>query len=186
MAYGTYCTQIDQNGSGRERCGGACLASVMLNDGWHSDPWDLTVQVSDACGITDRGCTSDQLIACANAYGLDGRKWTYVEEAQEALLAGEAVLILCDNQFLEPRPYPMGYGWEAMHWIRAVAFSDFQDLIFMYDPLTYMEQKSGPPYQGPTCMDVQSVMTSIAKTPYAEAGVVLTSRKGLDLNRPPE
>lgn len=185
MTYGTYCTQIDQNGSGRERCGGACLASVLLNDGWQSDPWALTVAVSDECGITDRGCTSDQLIACANAHGLDGRKFTYVEEAEEALRNGEAVLWLCDNVYLEPRPYPAGYGWEATHWIRSLLISDAQNMHFVYDPLTYIVQKDGSVFQGPVAMDAETVLKAVQATPYAEAGVILTSRKGLDLNRPP-
>lgn len=180
--YGTYCTQIGPDGSGHERCGGACLASVLLNDGWQSDPWQLTVQVSDECGMTDRGCTSAQLIACANARGLDGRTWTYTEEAQEALANGEAVLVLCENQYLEPRPYPMDYGWEATHWIRIVRGSDFQGLCFVYDPLTYMVQKDGSPFQGPTCMDIESILNAVRATPYAEAGVILTSRQGRDLN----
>jgi hypothetical protein len=182
MPYGSYCTQIDASGSGRERCGGACLASCLLDEGYQSDPWALTVQVSDGCGITDRGATSLDLIACAANYGLDGRLWYTTQDAGAALAAGEAVLVLCDNQYLEPRPYPAGYGWEAMHWIRIVAYTAHDTVAYVYDPLTYMGQKDGSIYQGPTAMDVQTIMRAVQVTPYSEAGVILSSRQGKNLN----
>jgi hypothetical protein len=179
---GTYCTQIDQNGSGRERCGGACLASVCLDDGWQSDPWQLTVQISDQCGITDRGATSADLIACAASYGLDGRMWTYWQEMLDAIKAGEAALILCDNKHLTPRTYPLGYGWEAMHWVRAVVASDRDDMVYLYDPLTWAPQKDGTVYQGPVASTFDGVNAAISATPFWESGVILTSRKGTNLN----
>lgn len=182
MAYGSYCTQIDANGSGRERCGGACLASCLLDDGWQSDPWQLTVQISDQCGITDQGCTSSQLIACADMHGLDGRQWFKWQELLDGLKAGEAVLILCDNRYLEPRTYPAGYGWEAMHWVRAVVASDRDDMLYLYDPLTYAPQKDGSIYQGPVASTFDGVNEAISITPFAEAGVILTSRGGVNLN----
>lgn len=186
MPYGTYCTQIDANGSGRERCGAACLASVLLNDGWKSDPWALTVQIADQYGITDRGATSDQLIAAANEYGLDGRKWVYAEELETALRGGEAGLLLCDNKYLEPRAYPLDYGWEAMHWIRIYAMSDFEELAYVYDPLCWIPQKDGSIYQGPTASTLEGLLNAVRASPYAEAGIILTSRQGRDLNKPPQ
>lgn len=182
MPYGSYCTQIDQYGSGRERCGGACLASCLLDDGWQSDPWQLTVDVSDGCGITDRGATSQQLIDCASAHGLSGRLWYSTGDAGAAIAAGEAVLVLCDNQYLEPRPYPAGYGWEAMHWIRVVAFTAHDKVCYVYDPLTYIPQKDGSIYQGPSAMDTATIMRAVQVTPYSEAGVILTSQQGRNLN----
>lgn len=182
MAYGTYCTQIGPDGSGHERCGGAVLASCLLDDGWASDPYQLMVQVSDQCGMTDRGCTSQQLIDCAAAHGLDGRLWYGQSEAKDAIDQGEAVLVLCDNEYLEPRPYPAGYGWEAMHWVRIVLYSDRDRLAYVYDPLTYMGQKDGSVYQGPTCMDLDTIMRAVQVTPYPEAGVILSSRQGRNLN----
>lgn len=182
MPYGTYCTQIGPDGSGHERCGGACLASCLLDDGWASDPWQLTVQVSDQCGMTDVGCTSQQLIACAGARGLDGRLWYQPGEAKVAIDGGEAVLVLCDNKYLEPRPYPAGYGWEAMHWIRIVAYAARENLAYVYDPLTYIPQKDGSIFQGPTAMDLETIMRAVQVTPYSEAGVILTSRQGRNLN----
>ena len=181
--YGTYCTQIGPDGSGHERCGGAALASVVLNNGWQSDPWALTVEISDKYGFTDRGATSAQIIDAAADYGLAGRMWYLVEDLKEALGQGEAVLWLLDNQYLEPRPYPMDYGWEAMHWIRTLHVSPYEELAYVYDPLCYMVQKSGAPYQGPTASTVDSLLSAVRATPYAEAGVVLTSLEGRDLNR---
>jgi hypothetical protein len=182
MPYGSYCTQIDASGSGRERCGGACLASCLLDEGYQSDPWALTVQVSDQCGITDQGCTSDQLGACATAYGLDWRYWYSGNDARQAIGQGEAVLVLCDNQFLIPRPYPAGYGWEAHHWIRIVAFTDLDDMCYVYDPLTYMGQKDGSVYQGPTVATFDAIWQAVMATPYSESGIVLSSRQGRNLN----
>jgi hypothetical protein len=155
----------------------------MLDDGWQSDPYELMVQVSDACGITDRGCTSDQLIACAAAYGLDGRKWTYVDEATAALNDGEAVLWLLDNQYMEPRAYPQGYGWEAMHWVRTLIISDYEELAYCYDPLAYLPQKDGSVFQGPVATTVEGLLNAVRATPYPEAGIILTSRQGNNLNR---
>ena len=43
---GAYCTQIDPNGSGGDRCGPASCASVLLSEGWQSDPWQLTLQLA--------------------------------------------------------------------------------------------------------------------------------------------
>lgn len=182
MAYGTYCTQIDENGSGRERCGGACLASCCLDDGWQSDPWALTVQISDQCGITDRGCTSDQLLQCASAYGFDGWKWFKWQELLDGLQAGHAVLVLCDNKFLEPRTYPMGYGWEAHHWVRCVVASDRDDMVYLYDPLTYQIQRDQTRFQGPVATTFDGLNAAISATPYPEAGIILSSRKGTNLN----
>jgi hypothetical protein len=180
--HGTYCTQIGPDGSGHERCGAAALASVVLDNGWQSDPWELTVQIADTYGITDQGATSQQLIAAAADYNLDGRLWYRWEELKAALSAGEAVLILCDNQYLEPRTYPAGYQWEAMHWVRAVVASDRDDMVYLYDPLTWAPQKDGTVYQGPVASSFDGINEAVSATPYSEAGVILRSRAGLDLN----
>lgn len=182
MPYGSYCTQIGPDGSGHERCGGACLASCLLDDGWQSDPYGLMVQVSDECGMTDVGCTSQQLISCAAGRGLDGRLWYQTGEARAALAAGEAVLVLLDNKFMQPRSYPLAYGWEAMHWIRIVAASERDDMCYVYDPLTYMSQKDGTIFQGPVASTFDGLAGAIQATPYNEAGVILTSRQGRNLN----
>jgi len=182
MAYPTYCTQLDQTGNGHYRCGGASLASVLLDDGWQSDPWQLTVQISDEEGWTDVGCTSAQLIDAADRRGLQGALWTYWEEAEAALELGHAVLVLCNNQYLVPRPYPFDAGWEALHWVRLVALSDRDDMTYLYDPLCYLQQKDGSVYQGPTCSTQQGMTTAINTTAWPEAGVVLASRGGRRLN----
>lgn len=180
--YGSYCTQIGPDGSGRERCGGACIASVLLDEGWQSDPWALTVAVSDQCGFTDAGATSAEMIACAEAHGLAGRMWQYVEEAKNALEDGEAVLCLLDNRYMEPRSYPAGASWEAMHWVRVLYVSPEEQLAYVYDPLTYMIQPDGSVYQGPVASTVEGLLTAIRQTPYWEAGVILSSKTGQHLN----
>jgi hypothetical protein len=186
VAYPTYCTQLDSTGNGHYRCGGATLASVLLDDGWNSDPWELTVQISDEEGWTDVGCTSDQLIDAAGRRGLDGRKWVYMEELEEALKAGQAVAVLCQNQYLTPRPYPLDYGWEALHWIRALAVADRDDVVYCYDPLCWMVQKDGSAYQGPTVTTQDQLADAIRVNGWPEAGVLLSSRQGRDLNRNPQ
>ena len=182
MAYGSYCTQIDQSGSGGMRCGPASVASCLLDDGWHSDPWQLTVQLDAQIDPQKDGTTCQDLIALADQYGLDGRVWYEWHDAAQHLLIGEAVLCLLDNRYLLPRSYPNGEAWNAMHWIRVIAFSERDDMCYVYDPLTYLYQPDGTAYQGPVASTVAQVMAAIAVTPYAEAGVILRSRQGIDLN----
>lgn len=183
MAYPTYCTQLDATGNGHYRCAGACLASALLDEGWQSDPWALTVQISDEEGWTDNGATSDQLISAAQARGLGGRKWTYWEELEQAVAQGEAVMVLCQNQYLEPRAYPMDYGWEALHWVRVLAVALRDDMCYVYDPLCYLAQKDGSVYQGPTLSTEGTMVTAIQTNGWPEAGVILTSGSGTNLNR---
>jgi hypothetical protein len=155
---------------------------VLLDDGWGSDPWQLTVQVSDQCGFTGQGATSNEMIACASAHGLDGRLWYAIDEAISALAAGEAVLALIDNRHLVPRTYPPGDAWNAHHWVRAVLHSDRDDMLYLYDPLTYAPQPDGSVYQGPVASTAQGLLNAIMATPYPESGVILTSRTGQNLN----
>jgi len=182
MPYPTYCTQLDSTGNGHYRCGGASLASCLLDDGWQSDPWQLTVQLSDQYGWTDAGCTSDQLLAAADEHGLAGRKWTDWDDAFVALAGGEAVLALLNNRYITPRPYPFGSGWESLHWIRIVALSDRDDMAYCYDPLCYMQESSGGFYQGPTASTQEGLTGGIQTNGWPEAGVILTSRAGRPLN----
>ena len=163
-----YCTQLDASGSGRERCAGACFASVLLSAGWDSNPWELTVAISDQFGWTDKGATSDQIIAAASdpAYQLQAFKWYGWNEALSHLDAGHAVLCLLDNWLLYPRRYPNGAGWNAQHWVRLVGVGNGNISALVYDPLVY-------PYQGPDVYTVSSLRAAIAATPYPEAGVVL-------------
>lgn len=182
MGYGSYCTQIDPSGSGGMRCGPACCASVLLDAGWQSDPWALTLQLdSEVPGSVD-GTTSQDLIDLMNRYGFDGRTWQQWAEMRNALDQGEAVLVLCDNKFLEPRSYPPGAAWEAMHWVRVVVASDRDDMVYLYDPLTWIVQKDGSVYQGPVASTFDGLNDAISATPYWESGVIFTSRVGVDLN----
>jgi len=183
MGYGSYCTQIDPGGSGGMRCGPACCASVLLDAGWQSDPWQLTLQLdSEVPGAAD-GTTSADLIALMDKYGFDGRPWQHWQEMRDALAAGEAVLILCDNRYLTPRSYPPGAAWEAMHWVRAVVASDRDDMVYLYDPLTFLPQSAGPTYQGPMASSFDGLNDAISATNYWESGIILTSRVGVNLNQ---
>jgi len=182
MPYGSYCTQIGPDGQGAMRCGPACVASVLLDDGWQSDPWQLTLQLEAQSDPQGDGTTSADLIRLANANGLDGRLWYGWPEADAALLAGEAVLVLCDNRYLTPRTYPPGASWEALHWVRCVVHSQRDDMLYLYDPLTYGAQLWGPPYQGPVASTVDGCTAAIQATAWPESGVILTSRLGHDLN----
>lgn len=164
------------------RCGPACCASVLLDAGWQSDPWELTVQLDAQVDPAKDGTTSDDLLQLMAGYGFDGRKWQHWQEMRDALVDGEAVLILCDNRYLEPRSYPPGAAWEALHWVRAVVASDRDDLVYLYDPLTYLPQPWGGVYQGPMASTFDGLNAAISATAYWEAGIILTSRVGIDLN----
>lgn len=182
MSYGSYCTQIGPDGYGAMRCGPASIASVLLDDGWASDPWGLTLQVTNDCSFMGDGATSQEMLRCADAHGLDGRLWYTADQLREALDQGEAVLALLDNRYLVPRPYPPGDNWNAMHWLRAVGWSDRDDMLYIYDPLTYLGQPDGSVYQGPTTCTAQALLNAVMATGYPESGVVLSSRRGVDLN----
>jgi hypothetical protein len=140
------------------------------------------VEISDSEGWTDVGCTSDQLLAAAARRGLDGRKWTSWDDMFVALGSGSAVLALCNNRWLIPRSYPPGSGWESLHWVRIVAASDRDDMLYLYDPLSYLHQLDGSVYQGPVASTQQGMGQAIASTAWPEAGVILTSRGGRSLN----
>jgi hypothetical protein len=182
MAYGSYCTQIDPSGSGGMRCGPACVASVLLDDGYQSDPWALTLQLDHEIDPMKDGTTAQDLVNLGNAHGLDGNVWYSWEDAKAALSNGGAVLCLLDNRYLLPRSYPNGESWNAMHWIRVVVGSDRDDMCYVYDPLTYLYQPDGTVFQGPVASTSGQIMAAVMATAYAEAGSILWSRSGKDLN----
>jgi hypothetical protein len=182
MPYGSYCTQIDPSGSGGMRCGPASVASVLLDDGYQSDPWQLTLQLDAEIDPDKDGTTADELIALGGAHGLSGNRWYSWDDAKVGLSNGGAVLCLLDNRYLLPRSYPAGENWNAMHWIRVVVHSDRDDMCYVYDPLTYLYQPDGTAYQGPVASTAEQIMEAIMATPYAEAGCILWSQQGRDLN----
>jgi hypothetical protein len=177
-----YATQIGPDGSGHERCGAACVASVLLSAGWDSDPYELMFQIADEAGINNVGATSQQVLSAANKYGFTGDLWSGWADCLEALDRGHAVLALLNNKYLLPRTYPPGDAWNAMHWIRVVLELDGGLMTYCYDPLTYIPQVGGPVYQGPTVYTTASVRTGIRMSPYPEAGVILRSPSGAPLN----
>jgi hypothetical protein len=179
---GAYCTQIGPDGSGHERCGAACVASVLLSEGWDSDPYELMFQVAQDAGIENVGATSAQLLTAARKYGIPGNLWTGWSEAIEAIDRGEAVLCLLNNRYLIPRSYPSGDNWNAMHWIRVLGELDGGLMAYVYDPLTYCPQPTGTVYQGPAVYTTASIRAAIRKSPYQEAGITLRSPSGRRLN----
>jgi hypothetical protein len=180
---GAYCTQMAPDGSGHLACGAACLASVMLSEGWQSDPWQLTHQVAVDNGIWNQGATSDELLAAGSRYGFTGDKWYGWSEGTGHLLAGTAILALLNNWLLEPRQYPSGGAWNSLHWVRLVIDVPPDGLIYTYDPLCYLAQADGSVYQGPNVYDVATVQAAIAGTSWPEAGIYLLSPTGRNLNR---
>lgn len=168
-----FATQIDQNGSGRDRCAAGVLASCMLSEGWQSDPFGLTVQVADEARWTDQGANSQQLMGEAARYGFQSRKWTAWQEALDALAAGQYVACLNMNAALRPTAYPLTGGWRQEHWLRLLQVLDGGEMAYCYDPLCYLPQIDGSIYEGPTVYTVESLRAAIAATPQPEAGVVL-------------
>lgn len=178
-----YCTQIDPSGYGGMRCGPASCASVLLSEGWQSDPWQLTLELDAKCDPNKDGTTSHDLLTLMAGYGFAGGTWSLWADGQAHAANGAAVLYLHDNRYLIPRAYPPGAGWEAMHWGRFLVESGPDDMAYCYDPLTWMVQPNGTAYQGPTVFRVSSILASISATPYPEAGIYLVSPSGKDLNR---
>lgn len=179
---GDYCTQIAPSGSGGMRCGPASCASVLLSAGWQSDPWDLTLQLDAQVDPQKDGTTSQDLIRLMDGYGFDGREWYRWDEVGPAIAAGDAVLCLNYNAWLEPRPYPPGAGWNAMHWLRCLYVGEGGTMCYVYDPLAYIANSDGSWYQGPTLVTRESLWAAIMQTGYPDAGIILHSRAGADLN----
>lgn len=179
---GAYCTQIDPSGSGGDRCGPASCASVLLSEGWQSDPWQLTLQLAAQSDPAGNGTTSQDLLNLMAGYGFEGWTWHAWEQLGEGLRAGDAMLLLNENHLLVPRPYPAGTGWNATHWIRLVAGSVPDGMIYVYDPLTYLYQPDGTVYQGPTVATLASCKAAGDATGYPEYGVFFRSPSGRNLN----
>lgn len=168
-----YCTQLDQHGSGQDRCGGACLASALLHYGWQSDPWGLTVQLSDRYGITGVGVTAPRLLDCAKQEGLTGEAWYSQDAAGVHLGQDHAVLCLLDNRYLVPHVYPALPGWNALHWLRLVQMVDDNTMMYVYDPLCYDREPGAPLYQGPCAYTAESLWYAIQASPTPEWGIAV-------------
>lgn len=178
-----YCTQMAPDGSGGMRCGPASCASVLLSEGWQSDPWQLTLQLDGECPGAADGTTSQDLLNLMAGYGFGGGTWTTWPICRDHWAQGHAILCLLDNSYLIPRAYPPGDNWNAMHWIRVLIEAGPDAMTYAYDPLTWMVQPDGWAYQGPTVYQTSSIQSSIAHTAYPEAGIYLVSPSGQDLNR---
>ena len=178
-----YCTQIDPNGSGGDRCGPASCASVLLSEGWQSDPWELTLQCGRQADPERNGTTSQDLLNLMAGYGFVGGLWHAWADGHDHLLRGNAVLLLNENRLLRPRPYPAGTSCNSTHWIRLVAHSVPDGMIYVYDPLTYLYQPDGTVYQGPTVATRASCRAAGDATGYPEYGVFFESPSGQNLNR---
>lgn len=163
------------------RCGPAALASALLERGWQSDPWLLTLELTHetpgAVGDTlPDGSTSDQLIAACAAHSLPAEKFgfapTFWDEAVAALAQGRQVLLLLDNWLLRPRAYPLGVNWDALHWVRLVRVLDDRTAL-LHDPLCWMQGEYQQPYQGPTVATIDSIKAAIIATPWPESGILI-------------
>lgn len=182
MAASAYCTQMDPSGSGGMRCGPASCASVLLSEGWDSDPWQLTLELDAKVDPQKDGTTSQDLLDLMAGYGFQGAIWTSWEQGRHELESGCAVLLLNANWLLEPRPYPSSESFNAMHWIRLVSGSVPDGMIYTYDPLCWMIQPDGGAYQGPTVQTVASCKAAGDATGYPEYGVYFLSPSGKNLN----
>lgn len=179
---GAYCTQISPAGAGGMRCGAASCASVLLSEGWQSDPWQLTLELDAKCDPDKNGTTSHDLLTLMAGYGFSGGLWYAWSELAGLLDAGAGVLLLNANWLLSPRAYPSGSSWNSMHWIRLVADSVPDQMIYTYDPLTYLHQPDGTVYQGPTVATTGSCKVAGDATGYPEYGIYLASPSGKNLN----
>lgn len=174
---------MDPSGSGGDRCGPASCASVLLSEGWQSDPWQLTLECSAKADPEMNGTTSHDLLNLMDGYGLAGGLWHSWDELALHWDAGDAVLLLNENYLLNPRPYPAGSSFNATHWIRLVAGAVPDGMLYVYDPLTYLYQPDGTVYQGPTVATELSCRLAGDATGYPEYGVYFISPSGKDLNR---
>jgi hypothetical protein len=179
-----YCTQIDPGGYGGMRCGPACCASVLLSEGWQSDPWQLTCELDAKVDPQKDGTTSQDLLTLMADYGFAGGLWYTWDDFRAHRDAGHAVLALCDNAYLHPRMYPPGDNWNALHWIRLNLEHVPDEMVYAYDPLTYLPQPDGTVDQCPNVYWRNSVKDAIAHTAWPEAGIFLVSPSAKDLNRP--
>lgn len=177
-----YCTQIDPAGYGGMRCGPASCASVLLSEGWQSDPWELTMQLDAQVDPAKDGTTSHDLLTLMKGYGFDGNLWYTWPDAHSHWASGHAILALNDNRYLCPRSYPPGDNWNSLHWVRLLIEAGPDAMTYTYDPLTYLMQPNGAVYQGPTVYQSSSIMRAIQATTWPEAGIYLVSPSGRDLN----
>lgn len=170
-----YVTQIGPDGSGHDRCGAACVASILLSAGWDSDPYGLMLDVTRQLwgGREPGGATAEQLGAVLLDYGFLWAHWVTWLEAAEALGQGHYVLALVDNRLLAPRAYPRGDAWNALHWLRIVDLIPDDEMAYVYDPLTYIPQADGSIYQGPTVARIPTIRAGIAATPEPYAGILV-------------
>jgi hypothetical protein len=177
-----YCTQMDSSGTGGMRCGPASCASVLLSEGWASDPWQLTLELDAKVDPHKDGTTSQDLLNLMAEYGFSGGLWYAWTDVHARLRQGEALLLLNANWELEPRPYPSSSSFNAMHWIRLLVDSVPDGMIYTYDPLCWMVQPNGHAYQGPTVQTATSCKRAGDATGYPEYGIYLVSPSGKNLN----
>lgn len=171
---GAYCTQIGPDGNGHDRCWAACIASGLLTFGWDSDPFELTRQVAQLPPGEGNPANLDQMQAAAETFGVKVSRWTVWESAATAMAGNDVVVALVDNKYLIPHSYPRGRGWDALHYIRLVEYIDNEQMIYCYDPLTYLTQGGFGLYQGPTIYTKESITNAIMHTPYNDAGLIIS------------
>lgn len=174
---------MDPSGSGGMRCGPASCASVLLSEGWQSDPWALTLELDAKVDLQKDGTTSQDLLTLMAGYGFSGGLWSNWSSLADLWQMGHAVLLLNANWYLEPRPYPSSSSFNAMHWLRMLVSAVPDAMIYTYDPLCWMVQPDGGAYQGPTVQTAASLKAAGDATGYPEYGIYLVSPSGKNLNR---
>ena len=171
-----YATELGPDGSGHSRCGAAAVATdIMAKHAGSYDAYQLLLDVASKLPtIEQSGMTCDQMIAVMKGYGLTGTKWYAWKDLQDALASDKPVHCLVNNWYLQPRCYPAGSGWDALHWITVIKEVE-TGFYYCYDPLTYLTGEYPTAYQGPNVYTGASIRLAIQATPVSEAGVILTA-----------
>jgi hypothetical protein len=115
-------------------------------------------------------------------YGFSGGLWDTWDDLYPHWEHGHAVLLLNQNWLLSPRPYPASTSFNATHWIRLLVEAGPDQMIYVYDPLTYLYQPDGKVFQGPTVATSSSCKAAGDATGYPEYGIYLISPSGKNLN----
>lgn len=168
-----FVSEIGGDGSGHERCWPACLASSMLDRGATDDPSVLRDRLASEIPNLERyGTTIDQA-----ATQVKDHQWQYNtvvtwDDIRAQLGLGHDVALLVNNFYLVPTFYPNAAGWHALHWVRVLQRVD-SGLWLLMDPLSWLPQPTGAPYEGLSLVTGTSLTRAIEVTPDDRAGIAI-------------
>ncbi|MGH2355165.1 MAG: transglycosylase SLT domain-containing protein [Chloroflexota bacterium] len=132
-----YVTQLEPDGSGYNNCGPACVTMGLAYNTIASGtrevmhvvaeeirgrPWNVRTYTNFA-----------QMKAAAERHDIPHHQLSTWQQVYGALDSGQPVLILVDNQPLEPRQYPRSWEWNAHHFIALTGYTDTD--FYVGDPL---------------------------------------------------